>query len=247
MPIVLIAELGLQLLCVLHAVRSGRDRTWIYIILFVPLAGSLAYIVAELLPELLGTRGARKAVAATRRILDPHQAYREALKQFEISPTAHNRRALAQACVESRAYGEAIQHYRSLLAGRDANDPEIMRALAEVQFLSGAHAAALATLDELKRHNPDYRSGEAHLIYARSLEALGRDAEAIEEYRTLCGYFGGEEARARLALLLNRLGREGEAAALCAEILRAERLAPKHYVRANREWIEIARRGALAT
>jgi hypothetical protein len=39
-----------------HAMKTGR----LYILLFVPYAGSFAYIVIELIPELFQTRGAHK-------------------------------------------------------------------------------------------------------------------------------------------------------------------------------------------
>ena len=39
----------------IHAIRSGRPRWWLYILLFVPLAGSIAYVLFELLPELAQT------------------------------------------------------------------------------------------------------------------------------------------------------------------------------------------------
>ena len=100
---------------------------------------------------------------------------------------------------------------------------------------------ALAVLDELRAKNPDYRSADAHMIYARSLEGLGRDAEALDEYAVLTRYYSGEEARCRWALTLRKVGKATEARALFEEIARSQKLAPKHYVKAQREWIDIAR------
>jgi hypothetical protein len=134
-----------------------------------------------------------------------------------------------------------------MLVGHDADDPELMRSLARAQTFAGDHAGALATLDELKRRNPRYQSADAHLLYARSLEGLGRLNEAIEEYGALAEYYSGEEPRGRMALLLDRLGRDAEAARVREQILRATRLAPKHYVKANRTWIEAARRAGRTT
>jgi hypothetical protein len=238
-PFAIILEVTLQMLCIIHAVRTRRDRMWIYIIL-MPMVGPLAYVAAELLPEMLGGT-AHKALITAKRALNPNKAYREAQTQFDISPTVHNRQGLAQACIDRELYDEAILHYRVLLTGHQATDPDLMRELARAQFRKGAHADALKTLDELKQHNPKYSSGEAHLVYARALEALDRNDEAVEEYRALCEYFSGEEARGRLVLLLRRMGRTVDAAEVAAQILRSERLAPKHYVNANREWIDAAR------
>ena len=149
--------------------------------------------------------------------------------------------ALAEACIGRQAYDEAIALYRGALTGVNADAPDIMEGLARALFLKGDPAGALAALDDLRARNPDYRSADAHMIYARSLEGLARDAEAIDEYAALARYFSGEEARCRLALILRRTGRLAEARPLFEEILRAQTLAPKHYIRAQREWIDIAR------
>lgn len=42
----------LQIIAAVHAVRTGRSLTWVFIILFFPLVGSLIYLIAEVVPEL---------------------------------------------------------------------------------------------------------------------------------------------------------------------------------------------------
>jgi len=244
MPLLLGAEMALQVLCLIHALRTGRDRLWVYVIILLPAVGVVAYALCELLPELIGPRRAQEAADAARRLMDPDKPYREAERAFELAPTPHNRRRLADACAERSDFAGAAGHYRALLTGYDAADPELMRVLARALFANGDPTGALATLDELRRLNPDYRSGEAHLLYARALERLGRLDEAIGEYRALADYYGGEEPRGRLAALLERRGRDAEAAMVRAQILRSARLAPKHYVDANRPWIDAAQQAS---
>src|SRR2546429_5921521 len=60
-----------------------------------------------------------------------------------------------------------------------------MLGLAQAQFGKGDASAARATLDELIRHNPDFRSPTGHLLYARALEAEGNVPKALEEYAVL--------------------------------------------------------------
>jgi len=241
MPFAALLHLLLGMTCAVHVVRTGRSYYWIFIILVFPLVGPLIYVVAELLPELLGTHAARQAASSARRILDPEKAYREASRNPQISPTAYNMCALAEACVERQSYDEAVTLYRSALVGVNAEAPDIMEGLARAHFLKGDMPEALAVLDDLRAKNPDYRSADAHMIYARSLEALGRHAEALDEYAALTRYFSGEEARCRHALILRKVGRLTEARALFEEIVRAQKLAPTRYVKAQREWIDVAR------
>ena len=50
--------MGLLLLCVIHAARSGNIFPWVYIIIFLPGLGAIAYILAVILPEALKSRTA---------------------------------------------------------------------------------------------------------------------------------------------------------------------------------------------
>jgi hypothetical protein len=50
MPVALLT-LILDITLIFHAAKTGRLRPWAFIILAVPLVGSLAYICVELIPE----------------------------------------------------------------------------------------------------------------------------------------------------------------------------------------------------
>jgi hypothetical protein len=47
-----IVLLALQVALAVHAVKSGRNMMWLFIILFFPLVGSLVYLFAEVIPEM---------------------------------------------------------------------------------------------------------------------------------------------------------------------------------------------------
>jgi hypothetical protein len=120
------------------------------------------------------------------------------------------------------------------------NEPVYMVGRARAQFALNQAADTLAILDDLRARFPDYQSAEAHLLYARALEACARHDEALQEYRALSDYFVGAEARVRYGVLLARLGREGEAKAWLTEVLTQLRRAPTHVRQAQAEWIALA-------
>ena len=119
---------------------------------------------------------------------------------------------------------------------------KILLALANAQSAAGRHKDTIATLDYLREKNPGFRSADGHLMYARALEESGATARAIEEYAALANYYPGAEARVRQAMLHKKLGEKARADALFAALLKDARLAPKHFRRAEREWIELAER-----
>ena len=104
-----------------------------------------------------------------------------------------------------------------------------MLGLARAQFALDDAAGCRNTLDQLIQHNPQYRSSEGHLLYARALTRLGELAKAEEEYHALLGHFAGPEARYHYAQLLRQAGRERDARAQLEQIEQYARRAPKHY------------------
>src|SRR5262245_20332992 len=179
MPILAIAVYAVQLLCIVHVVRTGRQVYWIYILLFAPLLGGIAYAIAEMLPEFLGTREARQAVGMARRAFDPERDYRALADRLDTADTAENRKALAEESLRIGKIEQAITLYKTALTGVHKDDPNIMHGLARAYFAAGDFLSCLQTLDALRAANPAFQSADAHVLYARALEGQGRIEEAL--------------------------------------------------------------------
>jgi hypothetical protein len=243
----LILSAVLQIGCAVHAVRTGRPTYWIFILLAGSYIGIAAYVFAEVLPGLSRSRAARRALRGAHDRIDPERRKREATRQLDVADTLDNRRKLAQESYSSGDYQQAAELYRSGLRGLYSTEPELMLGLARSQFALNLHVEARQTLDELIAANPDFRSDDGHLLYARCLEALGDITAAIHEYEALVEGFPGEEARVRFGLLLKRENRATDAAGMFNTVLKRSRVAPKYYQREQREWIDIATREAAAS
>ena len=214
------------------------------IILFVPGLGILAYLAVEVIPGLLRGRAAARLSQTVSAGLDPARRYREFARAVETVQSVANLRALADECVRLGHYDEAIDLYKSALTGMHETEPGAMLGLATAEFRKGDTDATSATLDRLFAANPDFSSAEADLLAARVLEASGRLPEALSAYERLSATYPGEEAKGRMALLLQKTGAEQRARAIFVEIRKSVERAPAFYRRAQREWYEIARRHA---
>jgi hypothetical protein len=73
-----------MILCVVHAVRTGRVFPWIYVIVFLPMIGSLIYFFMEIVPGIMRSRGAHRLQAAAARTIDLDKDYRRALRDAEM-------------------------------------------------------------------------------------------------------------------------------------------------------------------
>ncbi len=240
----LIISLLIQAAFIVHVIKTGRNQLWIWVLIIpgLALAGILAYLVVEILPELFRSRTAQRTARGLRKAMDPGRDLRRYESEAQLGGNVASRQRYAEELVRHRRYEEAIAQYRQALTGLYEHDPNLMLGIAQAQFAKGEPAAARATLDELIRLNPDFRSPAGHLLYARALEGEGNLTKALEEYRVVSGSFPGAEAAVRYAQLLKAQGQTEESRKVARELLQQARIAPGHYRRAQREWLEAAER-----
>jgi hypothetical protein len=227
---------------IVHAVRHGNVFPWVYIIIFLPAIGSLIYIAAVIVPQLVRSRGAAAFGVRARQLADPNKSFRQAHRAAEMVGSVDAKRALAEEYVARGNYAGAVEIYRDAAQGQFKDDPAVLLGLSRALFLSGDAAGAQASLDTLQAADPKFVSEEAHLLYARALEAQGKNDEALAEYRRLVTYYSGEEARTRCAMLLEKTGAQADARALYQQVVNSLDGAPSRYRRAQKEWGDIARR-----
>ena len=242
MYLIPILSLAVQVGLIVHVIKTGRNQLWIWALALLPLVGPLAYIVAEIIPQLFGSRTARRAQSGVRRMIDPDQALRRASAEVEISGNVDARRRLAEEHMERAQYGSAIEVYQSGLKGIFEHDPTLLLGLARAYFGNSDFAQARATLERLEQQNPDFKSVDAQLLYARTLESLDALDEAERAYAMLAPGYPGAEARLRYGLLLKRRGKTAEAARVLKDLLDGARLGPVHYRKAQAQWLDRARR-----
>jgi hypothetical protein len=237
-----ILSLLVQAGLIVHVIKTGRNMLWIWAIALLPLVGSIAYGAVEILPEVMGGRTARRAKSGVQRMIDPDRALRRASAEVEISGNVDARRRLAEELLERSQFDAAIDVYRGGLSGIFEHDPVLLLGLARAQFGKQDFAAARASLERLTQHNPEFRSADAQLLYARTLEAQNALDEAEQAYATAAPAYPGAEARLRYGVLLKRRGKLPEAHRVLQDLLDGAKLGPAHYRRAQAEWLERARR-----
>ena len=240
MPLYLLI-LAVQIGLAVHVARTGRSLYWIMIIVFVPVVGAVAYLIAELLPEMRNNPRAQRAVRRAAAIAAPGAERRRLEEKLLVADTIRNRAALAEVCLRNGAFDRAAGLYASCLTGVHGTDPDLLLGLARAHSGLGKHAACRRSLDELIAANPDYKSPEGHLLYAATLEALGEHDAAMAEYDVLATSYPGEEARVRRAKLLIRLERHAEARHALEDLLRRARAAPDFYRAKEGAWLDEAR------
>lgn len=233
----------LSLGLIVHCIKTGRNTIWVYVLVVLmsfPFVGSVVYLGAEVLPDLLRSRGSQRAMRGLRNTLDPEANLRRAENAMKVSGNVASRQKYADELVRMGRAAEALPIYQNCLTGVFADDPKLLLGYAHALFAAGDPAATRNTLDELIRKNPDFRSPDGHLLYARALEGEGNDEKALSEYATLAEYYAGAEAGVRYAVLLKKSGQGPLARQTLQALLERARFAPAHYRKAQREWLDQA-------
>jgi hypothetical protein len=176
------------------------------------------------------------------RIIDPDRDLRQAAAAVELSGNVDARRRLAEELYERGQYTEAGAVYEGGLKGIFEHDPMLLLGLARSRFASGDFGSARTSLEQLMLHNPQFKSADGHLLYARTLEAQDALEEAEHEYAAAAPAYPGAEAKVRYAMLLKRRGKLDEARRILKDLADGARLAPAHYRKAQSAWLERARR-----
>ena len=234
MPLFLLSVV-VQVAIVVHIVKTGRNTTWIWIVVMLPVAGAIAYFVVEVLPGLTGGRRGRQAGRKVRDIMDPNRDFKAAERQFAISDSVENSMRLAQEHLEKGQYEQAKALYEKCLTGPHKDDPHLMFGLAKAAFGLGQAQEVKDLLDELIEKNPDYKNQDAHLLYARALENLGLNAEAEHEYHTLHDYYSGPQASYYYARFLTNQAQIDKAERVIEDILEKAELSGSAYNRLHQD------------
>ncbi|WP_448664474.1 tetratricopeptide repeat protein [Sphingomonas sp. CJ20] len=217
MPYLLV--IGLQVLCIVHLMRHGRNQLWLSALIFLPVVSALAYFVVEILPGLGGNRHVRTVRAQAVARLDPERDLRAARDALDLADTAANRLRIADALAALGRHDQAISYYRDSIRMTVGDvDVRTQSKLAASLFEVGQAPEALALLDVLPEPTVQSEKDRQALLRARVLDHVGRKDEALSLYADIVTRMPGEEARCRYAALLLAEGWDRKALAVLEEV-----------------------------
>ena len=141
----------LQLLLIIHIIKTNKPFLWLWLLIFVPYIGGIAYIILEIVPELGANGSVSRVEGAVADMLRPN-ARLEALEDLaRRQETIANKTALADAYTECGRYDDALALYDSCMTGPYANDRGLAFKKMQALFLSGNREQAKAEMAAFKK------------------------------------------------------------------------------------------------
>ena len=237
------ASVLVQILLIVHVIKTGRPYWWIWLIFFFSFVGAAVYVLVELAPDCrrLSIQDlAWKLTSRDRKIAWLKEA-------IEESDTFNNRTDLAAEYFRQKKYEEAAESWQACLRSPYEDDAYTLLDLAECYFAMGRHPEVQQLLPRIDLTQAINLENRKMLLEARTAESLGERSRAAELYRFLSAGYPGEEPRYRYALFLLEDGQPEDALRLLQEILKKYRKAGPHWRKDQKTWYRLAKKAASAS
>lgn len=205
--------IALQAICVIHCIRKHNENKWIWIIIFLPVIGCIAYIF----DEMFRNNNLKNVQSGIGSVIYPAGKIKKLEKQLQFADTFSNRILLADAYLASGKTNKAIELYENSLTGAFTENEHVLTQLIIAYFEVQRYADIIPIAKKLYK-TPQFQRSRAHMLYAMALEKTGNTAAAENEFKLMKGRYAYFESRYQYGLFLQRNGRNEEAKQVFSEM-----------------------------
>lgn len=228
-------SLVLQAICAIHCIRKGNQGKWIWIIVFLPLIGCIAYIFTEIFNE----RDLKNVQSGIGSIFGA-TGIKKLEENLRFSDTFRNKVALADAYFAAGYTDKAIALYESSLTGSFTENEHVRFQLILAYFEKQRYSEVITFAKKLYKF-PQFTRSRAHMFYALALEQAGETEQAEKEFKIMKGRFSYFEPRYNYGLFLVRAGRLNDAKQVFTEMINEAGHLTSYERRNSRPWVSLAK------
>ena len=222
----------LQAICAIHCIRKGVQQNWIWIIIFLPLLGSLAYIFTEIFTN----RELDSVQSGIGSLLNRRGKIRRLENNLRFSDTFNNRVALADACLADGQTDKAITLYESSLEGNFTENEYVLGQLIKAYYQVKRYNDIIPIAQKMYRL-PQFSLSRLHTLYAIALAYTDQPGAAEKEFKMMKAKFSNYEARYHYARFMITNNRIEEARQLLKEMTSEASYLSSRERRQNRNWL----------
>lgn len=223
----------LQGIAIVHFIRRRPETYWLYIILIGGGLGAIAYIVAEMLPDMGLLRQSFKTFPRRRRI---HELEAIVLD----NPAPGNYEELADLYLDEKKFARARECYNKAITPRtESPDPFYRRGITEIEL--GDYAAAIPDLERVLAKDPKYDFYRASGLLAHAYAKTGDGQRADALFQKTVQISTLSETYLNYADFLASQGRNAEAREWTQRVLAKKPTLPSYLKRRERPWFRKAK------
>jgi len=203
----------LQAYCIYHLIKNRIPYYWIFLIIFVPLIGSLIYIFTQ----VFNRNDIDKFQDEFTTIVNPAKKIKDLEAQLKFSETFQNRVNLADAYFEVKDFKSAVLHYESALIDNFKNDFYVIKQIIASYFELNDYEMVISYSERVKG-NPEFENSVTQFVFGLALDKVGREEEAETELRKIDKRYSNYNERLILAEFLIQKGNKDDAREILQEI-----------------------------
>ncbi|MES2278009.1 MAG: tetratricopeptide repeat protein [Bacteroidota bacterium] len=226
---------AIQVLCGIHCLRRGKQG-WLWIIIFLPMVGSLIYLFMEILPS--------RRISAPRidvaGMINPGGKIKKLEENLRFTDTFNNRVLLADAYMAAGQTDRAVEVYESSLTGAFTENEHVLAQLVIAYYQLERYDDAIKVAGKIYKQ-PQFARSQAHLFYAMALENSGQMDKAEAEFKAMQGRYSYYEQRYQYGMFLRRAGRDKDAEKVFTTMLEEEAHLSAMERKSARAWCAKAR------
>lgn len=205
--------LALQGYCIYHLIKNRNSYYWIFLILFIPVIGSIIYIVTQ----VFNKNDVEKIQSELTTIINPTKKVKDLEAQLQFSETFQNRVNLADAYFEIKDFNNSAKHYQACLKDNFKHDIYVIKQLIASYFELNDYENVIFYSEKIKNKS-EFENSVTQFIYGLSLDKVGRTEEAEVELRKIDKRFSNYNERLILAEFLLEKGEKDDAKEILQEI-----------------------------
>lgn len=204
---------ALQGYCIYHLYRNRNENYWFFVIMFVPVVGSIIYLITQ----VYNKRDVEKIHDNLTTIINPTKQVKDLERKLQFSETYQNRVDLADAYLQIQDYSNAIKHYELALQDTWHNQYYVISQLLKCYYYTGDYGNVVASAEKIKEEK-EFMKSRVQFFYGLALKEQGRMEEAEEQLRYIDTPYSNYEERLQLVHFLNEKGDTKEANVILREL-----------------------------
>ncbi|AXT63184.1 tetratricopeptide repeat protein [Aquimarina sp. AD10] len=217
--------IALQAFCIYHAVKNRNNYYWFFVILFLPVIGSVIYLFTQVFNKKDLDVVQHEIVNA----INPTKKVKDLQKQLDFADTFQNRVNLADALFENGDFTNAIQEYEKSLESNHNQDVGVLKKLIESYAKVQNHEKVIFYAEKIENLT-EFKGSRSQFLFGLALEEQGDSEKGEEHLKQIDQRYSNYHERYILAQFLVKKGKTDEAKEILSEII----VESQHMTKPNR-------------
>lgn len=202
----------IQLCLIIHCIKTGRSG-WLWLLIFIPYIGGIAYIILNVIPDLKESRSLHNAGDAIGSKFNPNKEIQNLERLVKKQETITNIVALADAYENAGQFDKAMELYNQCLSGPYEHDSEIMFKVVKAYLHADKLAEAKEAMAQFKKYNSIQNAEQSLVELAvnedyEKMAQIFTDSASFEVGYELAKHYKKEENFEEIQKIVNEMAEQ---------------------------------------